>query len=143
MKETIEDFKADKVAEDKMRKLIDAIQERAEGLHFDSRKNVLEFDDVLMEQRRIIYSQRDEILGMNDIQDLIQSLYSRVIEKHAINYGQDKTNQNRIAMHEHLKRLKVSEEAIENGFNNIDKANKIWLEDALKNYATAYQRLKK
>ncbi|MEG0176767.1 preprotein translocase subunit SecA [Anaerorhabdus sp.] len=138
MKETIEDFKADKVAEDKMRKLIDAIQERAEGLHFDSRKNVLEFDDVLMEQRRIIYSQRDEILGMNDIQDLIQSLYSRVIEKHAINYGQDKTNQNRIAMHEHLKRLKVSEEAIENGFNNIDKANKIWLEDALKNYATAY-----
>ncbi|SJZ37360.1 preprotein translocase subunit SecA [Anaerorhabdus furcosa] len=138
MKETIDDYESDKVSEDKMRKLVDSIQERAEGLHFDSRKNVLEYDDVLMEQRRMVYSQRDEILAMEEITELVESLYVRVIERLALSYNQDKTNQNRIHCHEQLKRLKVSEEAIEEGFNQSDKAKNIWIESALSNYRQIY-----
>lgn len=117
MKETIEDFKRDKVSADKMRKLIDAIQERAEGLHFDSRKNVLDYDDVLMEQRRLIYTQRDEILAMDNITDLVKNLYGQFIDRISVNFEmQGKTNQAKVYAHELLKKLNISEEIIEKWF---------------------------
>ncbi len=135
MKETIEDFKRDKVAADKMRKLIDSIQERAEGLHFDSRKNVLDYDDVLMEQRRLIYTQRDEILAMDNITDLIKNLYGQFIDRISVNFEmQGKTNQARVYAHELLKKLNISEDAIENGFNDNGRASKVWMDDAWRNY---------
>lgn len=55
-------IKNTKISIDKARKLIDDLQLRAEGLHADYRKQVLEYDDVLMEQRRLVYKNRDEVL---------------------------------------------------------------------------------
>ncbi|MFR9254534.1 MAG: hypothetical protein ACLVJ6_02845 [Merdibacter sp.] len=42
-------------------------------MHYDSRKRVLEYDDVLMEQRRIIFGQRDQIL-IQTTSELVGSL---------------------------------------------------------------------
>lgn len=45
---------------------IESAQKRVEGNNYDSRKNVLVYDDVLREQREIIYKERDEILKEPD-----------------------------------------------------------------------------
>ena len=73
-KESIAKFCEDKLPAEKLRKTIDLIQKRAEDLHYDSRKRVLEYDDVLMEQRRIIFGQRDQILIQDDLSELVGSL---------------------------------------------------------------------
>ena len=58
---------------------IERAQRRVEGRNFDIRKRILEFDDVLNEQRKIIYSQRDEILNSLEINDLIDSMIEDVL----------------------------------------------------------------
>lgn len=73
-KESVEKFRQDKLTEDKMRRVVDLIQKRAEDLHYDSRKHVLEYDDVLMEQRRIIFGQRDQILEQDQSDTLVDSM---------------------------------------------------------------------
>ena len=58
---------------------IERAQKRVEGRNFDIRKRILEFDDVLNEQRKIIYSQRDEILNSVEINELIDSMIEDVL----------------------------------------------------------------
>ena len=53
---------------------IERAQRRVEGRNFDLRKRILEFDDVLNEQRQVIYSQREEILQGDDLTELIDSM---------------------------------------------------------------------
>ncbi len=48
-------------------KVIESAQKRIEGLHFSSRKNVLQYDDVNNQQRKAIYKERDRILDNEDI----------------------------------------------------------------------------
>ena len=67
----------EKTSKDKMIKLMDSIQKRAEGLNYDSRKQVLEFDDVLMEQRLMVFKTRDEILGMDNIDSTVLPMLDR------------------------------------------------------------------
>jgi len=73
-KGAIEDFIQGKDKADRIRTIIDKTQERAVGLHYDSRKNTLEFDNVLMQQRTAIYAQRDQALNMDDIKPLYTEL---------------------------------------------------------------------
>ncbi|AXK50743.1 preprotein translocase subunit SecA [Spiroplasma alleghenense] len=47
-------------------------QKKLEGLNFDQRKNVLDYDNVLAQHREAIYSQRDEILKQEDIKVVIE-----------------------------------------------------------------------
>ena len=53
---------------------IERAQRRVEGRNFDLRKRILEFDDVLNEQRQVIYAQREEILQEDDLTELIDSM---------------------------------------------------------------------
>ena len=46
---------------------IEKAQRKVEGRNFDIRKQLLEYDDVANEQRRIVYNQRDELLSDHDI----------------------------------------------------------------------------
>ena len=48
-------------------RVIETAQKRIEGLHFSSRKNVLQYDDVNNQQRKVIYKERDRILDNNDV----------------------------------------------------------------------------
>ena len=143
MEDVIADYNKDKVSVDKMRKFVDNLQLRAEGLHFDSRKNVLEYDDVLMEQRKLIYNQRDEILEMEEITDLIHSLLQRVVHNIYHNYSiHGKTNQAKIKAHEDLKRLKIDEEFINDGFNQTNPEEK-WIENAWLHYTESHEDAKR
>ena len=53
---------------------IERAQKQIEGKHFNARKNVLQYDDVMNEQRRIIYEQRNEVLNGEDLRDKIISM---------------------------------------------------------------------
>ena len=48
-------------------KAIESAQKRIEGIHFSSRKNVLQYDDVNNQQRKVIYKERNRILDNDDV----------------------------------------------------------------------------
>ena len=53
-------------------------QMRVEGYNFDIRKNLLGYDDVLRQQREIMYAQRDKVLSVEDTHDIVVDLMNRV-----------------------------------------------------------------
>ncbi len=52
-------------------KSIEQAQTRVEGYNFDIRKRVLEYDEVVNEQRRVIYEQRRRVLQLDDLRDIL------------------------------------------------------------------------
>jgi preprotein translocase subunit SecA len=58
---------------------IENAQRKVEGRNFDIRKQLLEFDDVANEQRKVIYEQRNELLASDDVSSIIESLWDDVI----------------------------------------------------------------
>lgn len=65
---------------------IQKMQKKVESVNFDSRQNVLKYDDVLREQRELMYSQRDEILfggdGLELIKNVIHNYINEQVEYH-------------------------------------------------------------
>ncbi|KRE44487.1 preprotein translocase subunit SecA [Paenibacillus sp. Soil522] len=65
---------------------IESAQKRVEGNNFDIRKVVLQYDDVMNQQREVIYKQRRDILGSENIRqevmDMIKPVIERIVEAH-------------------------------------------------------------
>lgn len=65
---------------------IESAQKRVEGNNFDLRKIVLQYDDVMNQQREIIYKQRREVLYSenirNDVHEMIKPVVERIVEAH-------------------------------------------------------------
>ena len=61
-------------------KAIGNAQRKVEGYHFDIRKHVLEYDDVMEKQRSIIYGRRREILG-DGVQNLILEMCDGIVDR--------------------------------------------------------------
>ncbi|CAM2935463.1 preprotein translocase subunit SecA [Paenibacillus sediminis] len=80
-------FEEDQPIESKMiTRAIESAQKRVEGNNFDMRKVVLQYDDVMNQQREIIYKQRREVLESDNIKqivlDMIRPVIERVVEAH-------------------------------------------------------------
>jgi len=60
-------------------KLITDVQKRVEGYHFDMRKHLVEYDDVVNKHRELIYEERRKILGGADLKSNIISMVSEEI----------------------------------------------------------------
>jgi preprotein translocase subunit SecA len=62
-------------------------QEKVESYHFDIRKNVLNYDNVMNEQRRIIYGERDRIIRGEDLKphmiEFIEEYVDNLVSLHA------------------------------------------------------------
>jgi preprotein translocase subunit SecA len=58
---------------------IENAQRKVEGHNFDSRKNLLEYDDVSNDQRQVIYQQRRELMEAEDISETIEGLREEVV----------------------------------------------------------------
>jgi preprotein translocase subunit SecA len=82
-------------------RVIETAQKRVEERNFDIRKRLLEYDDVLNEQRNFIYSQRDEILVDNDIITRAKNACDEYID-FAAETSQTKGNLNLSALHQSL-----------------------------------------
>ena len=65
---------------------IEKAQRKVEGRNFDIRKNLLEYDDVANDQRRVIYEQRNELMSSNDISETINAVREEVIENTVSEY---------------------------------------------------------
>ncbi len=61
-------------------KAIENAQRKVEGRNFDIRKQLLEYDDVANDQRKVIYQQRNEIMDAETVEDIIQNIRHDAIE---------------------------------------------------------------
>ncbi len=62
-------------------KAVESAQKRVEGNNFDVRKVVLQYDDVMNQQRMIIYKQRKEVLEADRIRDIVIGMLLPVVER--------------------------------------------------------------
>ena len=62
-------------------KSIENAQRKVEGHNFDTRKQLLEYDDVANDQRRVIYEQRNELMSTDDVSDMVKGLRIDVINQ--------------------------------------------------------------
>ena len=67
-------------------KFVESAQRKVEGNNFDNRKTVLEYDEVMRKQREIIYEQRNQILFLDDITDIILRMMHNTCERLALTY---------------------------------------------------------
>jgi len=67
-------------------KALERAQKRVEGRNYDIRKTLLKFDDVMNDQRKVIFEQRKEILKSKDIDEIINSFFEDLI----INFSSEK-----------------------------------------------------
>ncbi|MBO6280110.1 MAG: preprotein translocase subunit SecA [Bacilli bacterium] len=76
MRNFIEKNFGDEALEAKMvSNVITSAQKRIEGQNFDTRKSLLDYDDVLAKQRQIVYDKRDRIIEGKDISDIIDEIF--------------------------------------------------------------------
>jgi len=80
-------FSEDEPIESKLvSRAIESAQKRVEGSNFDTRRIVLQYDDVMNQQREIIYKQRREVLFADNIRehvfDMIRPVVERIVEAH-------------------------------------------------------------
>ena len=70
----------DNAIEDKLvTRSISSAQKRVEGVNFDARKTLLQYDDVMRQQREVMYEQRNYILDHEDVHSVIKEMFERVI----------------------------------------------------------------
>jgi preprotein translocase subunit SecA len=70
------------IARNVVNRTIEGAQTRVEGANFDTRKHLLEYDDVLNQQREVFYSQRDRVLTKDDLSDDLGEMLQREVERH-------------------------------------------------------------
>lgn len=75
-------FEEDQPIESKLiTRAIESAQKRVEGNNFDTRKVVLQYDDVMNQQREIIYKQRREVLEHENIKEITLGMIMPVVER--------------------------------------------------------------
>jgi len=62
-------------------KAVESAQKRVEGNNFDARKQLLQYDDVLRQQREIIYQQRNDVMESENLRGIVEKMIVSVIER--------------------------------------------------------------
>ncbi|SDM20410.1 preprotein translocase subunit SecA [Sediminibacillus halophilus] len=73
---------------------VESAQKRVEGNNFDARKTILSYDDVLREQREIIYKQRFEVIDSDNLREIIERMMQSTIERTVQSYTSDEVEEN-------------------------------------------------
>lgn len=60
---------------------VESAQKRVEGNNFDARKRLLQYDDVLRQQREIIYKERNEVLDTDNMRALVETMIQEVVDR--------------------------------------------------------------
>ncbi|MCL2096667.1 MAG: preprotein translocase subunit SecA [Oscillospiraceae bacterium] len=117
---------------------IESAQKRLEGKHFESRKNVLRYDDVMNQQRKIVYAQRREVLDDADLKDRIFGMIEEIIDSSVDEFcsAEEVSDWNYDGLREHFKNYLLASDG--DNFENmtiddikrllLDKAGKIYKE---------------
>lgn len=67
-------------------KSLEKAQQKVEGHNYEIRKNLLRFDDVMNDQRKIIYEQRSEIIAANDVSHFLSTMTEQLIEEKVVTF---------------------------------------------------------
>lgn len=70
---------------------IEKAQQKVEARNYDTRKSLLRFDDVMNEQRKVIYEQRNEIMSSDEVNDIVLDMYHTVNEEIVHQYLPEKS----------------------------------------------------
>lgn len=73
---------------------VESAQKRVEGNNFDARKQLLAYDDVMRQQRDIIYEQRKEVLESDSLREIIEGMIRSTVERNVHAYTQDEDDEN-------------------------------------------------
>jgi preprotein translocase subunit SecA len=65
---------------------IERAQRKVESHNFDIRKNLLEYDDVASDQRKVVYHQRSELMAADEVEESIAAIRDEVIESLVVQY---------------------------------------------------------
>ena len=77
MRDYIEKNFGDEALESKVvSQAVTSAQKKIEGMNFDTRKSLLDYDDVLAKQRQIVYDKRDRIIEGKDIKDIVDDIFA-------------------------------------------------------------------
>ncbi|HIU65664.1 MAG TPA: preprotein translocase subunit SecA [Candidatus Enterousia avicola] len=74
-------------------KALEKAQKRVEARYFESRKELLKYDDVMNEQRGVVYKQRDDLMTSEDLKPLAQEMIGDVVEMICENNIPEKSHQ--------------------------------------------------
>jgi len=81
MQQLTGNFLEDEAIESKMvTKSIESAQKRVEGQNFDIRKQLLQYDDVMRQQREIMYKERDDIMSQEDLGEIVKGMFEQSVE---------------------------------------------------------------
>lgn len=94
------------IDDNKIRDLIDIAQGNVEAQNFETRKNLVKYDQGLSEQRKIVYSERNAIVDKEDITEEIKAMLSDVICKEIDLHITDKEEDFELEVEELLKAMK-------------------------------------
>ncbi len=123
-------------------KSIETAQKKVEGNNFDSRKTLLDYDDVINEQREIIYIRRNEILESDDIKqrayESIKNSINNIVESHIAPEGYLTENDNKDIV-EHINNSLIINEkdqfkAKDLEKKTIEQVKNLLYEKVIKNY---------
>lgn len=93
-------------------KALTSAQKRLEGMNYDSRKSVIEYDDVLNQQRLLTYRQRDLILNSDNVKEVVDSMLGGFVEfvakdKHSFEGGVFKSKNFIMLLNHNIKGLNL------------------------------------
>lgn len=66
---------------------VESAQKRVEGNNFDARKQLLQYDDVLRQQREIIYKQRFDVLESENLREIVEQMITSSIERNIASFA--------------------------------------------------------
>ena len=88
-------------------KAVTSAQTRVEGNNFDSRKNVLKYDDVIRRQREIFYEQRMQVVKVKELESLVRGMMRKAVEDMCYSHMRQISS----------KRFEIDDDAIAQSFN--------------------------
>jgi preprotein translocase subunit SecA len=112
-------------------KALEGAQKRVEGRNYDIRKTLLKFDDVMNNQRKVIFEQRKKILKSQNINEIINSFLEDLIK----NFSNEKTiyeRENQLDAFKTKIRPIMGRSFKENEFTNIIKLKNNEFEDTIR-----------
>ncbi|MYL70020.1 preprotein translocase subunit SecA [Halobacillus litoralis] len=73
---------------------VESAQKRVEGNNFDARKTILSYDDVLRQQREVIYKQRYDVLTSENLRDIIEQMIQRTVSQTVATHTSEEEEEN-------------------------------------------------
>ena len=142
-------LKNDSVESKLLTKVIEQAQKRVEGQNYDSRKSLVEYDDVIRLQRETIYKQRDAIIVSNNLYPTIELMFDHVAKiycnKHAIYIDKEKQIDGVALcdelysidlMHNELDAEKISILKFDEALNYVKETLKLSIQDKVKEFGS-------